>query len=180
MRKPKSITEIEKRICHEYLIDNNKLQACVRAGFTDRDARGHAYRIFERPRVIAYLKPLLQQLHAKTQVSAERVLEEMGRIAFANLADFYKPKGKTMVPKELHELTPAQQACLAEYIPGKHIKLHSKDGALDKLGKHFKLYTDLEAGITQFVVMPVLKISGMEAIFNVGLPAPKIAALEKN
>ena len=53
------------------------------------------------------------------------------------------------------------------------MKLYDKTSALDKLAKHFKLYTDLEAGVTNFVIMPTLKKNGVEVVFNVGRPAPE-------
>lgn len=171
-----SISPRVKKFCEEYLIDRNQVKSYIRAGFSKKAARYDAARVFWRPEVQAYLKPLMERLTEKTILTAERVLEEMARIAFANLADYYTRKGDKWVIKELHELTPAQQACVCEYEPGKFIKLYSKDSALDKLGKHFKLYTDIDAVVNNLVVMPELRIAGKEVVFEVGQPAPKISA----
>jgi phage terminase small subunit len=172
-----TVTEIEKRACHEFLIDGNRVQACMRAGYSKRSAHSHAHRIFARPRVIAYLAPLLEKLHAKTLAKVEDVLQELSNIALSNLADYFKKvtKGKKTiwVMKELDELTKAQQSVISEFEPEKRLRLHNKDGALDKLAKHYKLYTDLEAGATNFNMMPTLRISGKEIIFEVGRPAPE-------
>lgn len=178
-----TITEIEKRACHEFLLDGNKVQSCIRAGYAARGAHGHAHRIFARSRVVAYLQPLLENMHEKTKATAERVLEELTHMALSNIADYYRldktGKKPKWVLKELHELTVSQQRAISEIEPGKYIKLHSKDSALEKLAKHFKLYTDLEAGTANFNLMPVLRISGKEVIFEVGKPAPK-AKPQKN
>jgi phage terminase small subunit len=166
------ISEQQKRACHEFLIDGNQVQACIRAGYSAKNARQHAHRVFALPHVKLYLAPLLEKMHEKTQATAERVLEELTYIAMSNIASFYKRQGKKWVLKDLDELHTSQQRCISEIEPGKYIKLHSKDSALDKLAKHFKLYTDLEAGTAQFNIMPVLRINGTEVVFEVGKPAP--------
>lgn len=173
------ITEAQIRACNEFLMDGNQVQAYIRAGFNPKHAPKNAHRMFARPVVQAYLKPLLEKLHAKTLATAELVLEEFSNIAMSNIATFYKRQGKKWVLKELDELTTSQQRCISEFKPGEYMKLHSKDSALDKLAKHFKLYTDLEAGTANFNLMPVLRISGKEVIFEVGKPAPK-ANVQKN
>lgn len=167
-------SEQQKRACHEFLVDSHQVNACIRAGYSAKNARQHAHRVFAAPHVKSYLASILKPLHAKTLATAERVLEELTNIALANIATFYKldANGKKWVLKEIDELTEEQQRSISEIKPGKYIKLHSKDSALDKLAKHFKLYTDLEAGTVNFVMMPTLRISGKEVIFEVGKPAP--------
>lgn len=180
--KKGELTPKQKRFCEEYLIDHNQVQASIRAGYSKRSANIHATRVFWLPQVQAYIKPLMEKITQKTLLTAELVLEEMARIAFANIADYYKqdPKTKKWKIKDLNELTPKQQACISEYSPGEFIKLHSKDSALDKLGKHFKLYTDIDAVVNNLVVMPTLQISGKEVVFEVGRPAPQITAQKTN
>lgn len=167
-----------QKFADEWLVCRNQAKAALAAGYAPRSVNIHATRVFNHPLVQEYIKPLLKELTEKTHLSAERVLEEIARVAFANLGDYYKldAKGKKFVIKELDELTKAQQACISEYAPGKHIKLHSKDSALDKLGKHFKLYTDIDATVNNLVIMPVVSLNGKEVIFDVGRPAPKVTA----
>lgn len=174
-----TLSERQRRFCVEYLVDLNQVRAAIRAGYAPHSAQKAAWRVFNLPQVQAYLQPLLKSHIDKTMAQAIDVLQHFSDIAMSNIATFYKRKGKKWVLKELDELTEAQQRCLSEIEPGKHIKLYSKDGALDKLARHFKLYTDLEAGTTNFNLMPVLRISGKEVIFEVGKPAPQ-ASVQKN
>lgn len=169
-----------RRFCEEYSLHLNQQKAFDKAGY--KGYKSGPSGVFAHPSVKAYIKVLLDKKAAETQITAARVLEEIGRIAFANTADYYKfdEKRKKWVIKPLDELTPVQQACIAEYKPGEYIKLYSKDSALDKLGKHFKLYTDLEAGVQNFVIMPTLKRGGKEIIFDVGKPAPEPKLLKLN
>ncbi|NBX03922.1 MAG: terminase small subunit [Alphaproteobacteria bacterium] len=43
--------------------------------------------------------------------------------------------------------------------------------ALDKLGKHLKLFTEQHEQLHSFNVMPTVKLGGKELIFDVGTPA---------
>ena len=72
--------------------------------------------------------------------------------------------------KPLSELTREQTAAIAKYAPGEGYTLYNKDGALDKLGKYFKLYSEVPALVQNFVVMPTIKINGKEHIMEVGRP----------
>ena len=167
-----NLTHQQKLFCIEYLKDLNQVQAAIRAGYSARSAQNTAWRVFALEQVQEYLQPLLQTTIDETLAEAKDVLKELSSIAMSNIATFYKRDGKKWVLKELDELTTAQQRCISEIEPGKYIKLYSKDSALDKLAKHYKLYTDLEAGTANFNLMPVLRISGKEVIFEVGKPAP--------
>ena len=164
----------QRLLCDEFLKCRKKIEAYQKAGYKmNRTATSNACRVYDHPAVQAYLLPRLEKVSEKAMLTAERVLEELGRLAMANITDYYKvdAKGK-IVPKELHELTREQTAAIAE-VTEKGLKLYDKTSALDKLAKHFKLYTDLEAGVTNFVIMPTLKKNGVEVVFNVGRPAPE-------
>lgn len=180
----KPITPKELRFCQEYVVDYSPVNAMKRAGYAVGTATHNSGEMMRRPQVQAKLKELSTNLSVKTGVTAERVVMELGHIATANLADFYKysEKKKKWVLKSLDELTPAQQGCIAKYKPGEYLELHSKEGSLDKLAKYFKLYSEIDSHVTNFVVMPTLKLSGKEIIFEVGKPAPKAAGMlkEKN
>lgn len=169
------LTHRQRMAADEFLACGNQVKSCLKAGYSAHSVNMHATRVFALPQVKAYLAPLIKKLQEKSLATAERVLEELASMAMSNLAAYYKldAKRKKWVLKDLNELTEAQQRCMSEFKPGEYIKLYSKDSALDKLAKHFKLYTDLEAGTANFTMMPTLRISGKEVIFEVGKPAPQ-------
>lgn len=166
-----------KRFCEEYAIHLNQQKAFDAAGY--KGYKEGPSGVFRLPSVQAYLKVLMGDMANKNKLTAERVLEEISRMAFSNIVDYYKKKGKAWVLKDLNELTPEQLAAIEDFKPGKHLKLYSKDQALDKLGKHLKLYTDIDPTVNNLVIMPTLRISGKEVVFEVGKPAPKITAQNK-
>lgn len=169
------ISEKRKRFCHEYAVDFNGRRAAIRSGYSAKSATVQASMILDDPNVQKYLQSLLAKQEVKLGITAQRVIDELGRLAFHDVGSYYKRKSRNrMVMKELDELTTDQRAAIAEYDPAKKImKLYSKDPSLDKLGKHFKLFSDLNDQVHTFTVMPELKLGGKTIIFNVGEPVKR-------
>lgn len=90
---PERRAEVERRFCEEYVIDLNGSRAAhVASGICTRDsAEVTAHRLLKRPAVRALIAKLEAKRFAKCNLSAEKVLEEVQRLAFANTADFYTP-----------------------------------------------------------------------------------------
>lgn len=169
------LTEKVKAACREYLIDFNWCAAMQRAGFSFKTANNRGWEYFRDTEVAFYLKGLMDKQVASQELSAAVVLEEMRRLATSNIADYYKwhPEKQKYVLRPLDELTRAQTAAIAEYEPGVSYKLYNKDPSLNALGKYFKLYSDVDQIVTNFVMMPELKLNGVPLEFNIGKPAPK-------
>lgn len=176
------LTEQQKAFCREYLVDFKVEPAMVRAGYAKSTATQNGYLLMRKPEVAFYLKQLMDKQQEKVGLSAEMVLEELRRLAVSNIADYYKwhPKKKKFVLKPLDELTREQTAAIAKYEPGESYTLYNKDGALDKLAKYFKLYSEVDAVVTNFQLMPEVKLGGKVLEFRVGKPAQKRPTLKKN
>lgn len=166
-----SLTEKKKALCHEYLVDKNATKAAIRAGYSKASARSKACHILKEPAVVEYLSSLLQAQKMDLTITAERVLNELARIAFHDVASFYDADGKL---KDLKDLNEDQRAAIAEVdATAKRLKLHDKMGALGMLGKHLKLFTELHEQQHTFTVMPTIKRGAKELVFNVGSPVKK-------
>lgn len=143
------MTPKEDRFVKEYLIDLNATRAARRAGYSARSARSIGPRLLKRPAVQAALAEARAAHARRTQVSAERVLKELARIAFASSDDFldWGPQGVTLRDKTL--LDADQHAAIAEISQnGKalRLKLHDKMAALDRLVRHLDLFADMRPG----------------------------------
>lgn len=169
------LTEKKKRFCHEYLIDYNGKQAAIRSGFSARSATQQASMMLAEDVVRVYLKEITQRVNTDLTVTAERVIREFARLAFHNVGDYYKKDAKgNEVLKPLAELTVDQRAAIIEYNPKeKTMKLAAKEGSLVHLGKHLRLFTELNELQTTFNILPELKLNGKTIIFNVGEPRKK-------
>lgn len=168
------LTEKVKMFCREYLLDLNGAAAARRVGVPEKSARQQASMWLAVPEIEKYLGLLLAERNADLTITADRVLKELARLAFHDVGTFYKKVRGKEVLKELSELTRDQRSAIIEYDPkAGTMKLAAKDGPLEKLGKHLKLFTELHEQQHTFTIMPELKINGKTVIFNVGSPRKK-------
>lgn len=164
-----------KRFCEEYAVDFNGKRAAMRAGYSPKSATVQASMMLDDPEVQVYLAKLTKKQQERIELTAQRVLDELARLAFHDIGSYYRRNAKgALVLKDIDDLTLDQRAAVAEYDPAKNLmRLYSKDPSLDKLGKHFKLFTELHEQQHTFTVMPELKLGGKTLIFNVGEPVKK-------
>lgn len=171
---PKRLSTKHKRFAEEWRVDRNGTRAAIRAGYSPKSARGQASTMLAWPIMQQYIAELDGNAMDLT-ITADRVLKELARIAFHDPAAYFhrNAKGK-LVLKELDEMTPDQRAAISEFDQAtKKLKLYDKLSALEKIGKHLKLFTELHEQKHTFTIMPVIKRGGSTFIFNVGQPKPQ-------
>lgn len=124
---------------------------------TDNAADASASRLLAGVKVAARVDELKKDAAGKSTVTAARVLDELGRLGFANMLDYMRVGPDSDPVLDFTQLTRDQAAPLAEvtvedFLDGRgddarevrkvKFKLHDKLGALVALGKHFKLFTE--------------------------------------
>ena len=144
-----SLTPKQTRFIEEFLLDLNATAAAIRAGYSKRTAKQKAWKLRETPEIKAAITTAIEARSKRTEITADQVLEELAKIGFANSGDFFEwgPDGIKVKPKA--DLTPEQQAAVAEVSETKtkeggtvKVKLHDKVAALDKIGRHLGMFTD--------------------------------------
>lgn len=79
-----------KKFCEEYIIDNNGTQAAIRAGYASGpSAEVQACRHLQRPDVKEYITHLKAEQSKRTSITADKVLEQYRRLAFADIQDYF-------------------------------------------------------------------------------------------
>ncbi|HUU17746.1 MAG TPA: terminase small subunit [Sedimentisphaerales bacterium] len=73
----------QKRFCEEYLVDLNATQAAIRAKYAKRSAYSMGYENLQKHQIQTYISKLTLWRSLRTQVTADRVLQELAKIAFA-------------------------------------------------------------------------------------------------
>ncbi len=149
------------RFCEEYLLDLNPAGAYLRAGYRCKDAdvaRRAASRLLTNVDVQNQIRKLTQERSQRTRITSDRVLEEIGRVAFANMADYatWGPQG--LILKDSTSLD-CEHTCVIADInfqnlgrEGVHIKikLHDKMTALTLAAKHIGLLGDMNVALNTF------------------------------
>ncbi len=153
------LTPRQARFVDEYLIDLNATQAAIRAGYSRKTAQEQGSRLLSNVMVAAAIEKAIAERAERSGIEADQVLEELGRIAFANAGDYFDwgPDGVSLLDKG--DLTEAQRSVVAEVSQTKtkeggtiRLKLHDKQAALVNLGRHLGLFTDN------------LKVNGLEGL----------------
>lgn len=73
----------QKRFCEEILVDNNATQAAIRAGYSQRSASSIGNENLKKPKIQKYISELKGARKLRTQVTADRILQELATMAFA-------------------------------------------------------------------------------------------------
>src|SRR5579883_2368011 len=75
----------QQRFVEEYLVDLNGYRAAVRAGYEEKWARHIASRLLRRPEIAQVVEKAKEERRERMRITADRVLAELARIAFADV-----------------------------------------------------------------------------------------------
>ena len=139
---PARLSERERRFALAYLACANASEAARRIGIGARLARGAGFRLLQRPRVAAVLEHERAALTERARIDADRVLSELGRIAFADMRAIADWSADDIAVKPAAAISAEASAAIAELRlkPGRKglkttIRLHSKPEALARLAR---------------------------------------------
>ena len=157
-----------ERFCKEYLVDLNATQAAIRSGYSQKTANRIGPENLSKPVIRARLAFLQRGTMKKLDVTPERIMAEVAKIAFSNLGDFIKVQADGTGYIDLKDVTPDMFAALEQYeiteLPpfkavenGEEvvrevlkikIKQHSKLDALEKLMRRHNLAAPMQVNHT--------------------------------
>lgn len=170
----KKLTLKEKRFCQEYIVSSVGRTSAIHAGYSENSAGEIAYQLLRKPHIIEYIDLLTAERNERMQLSADRVLGELKRIAFLDVTKIvgYDPKKRLITIEGFNALTPDERACIKSMnmTKGGYIKLsfYDKLAALDKLGKNLKLFTDVTENKHSFNQMGRVMVGDQALSFEVG------------
>jgi phage terminase small subunit len=95
------LTAKQRRFADEYLIDLNATQAAARAGYSARTANEQGARLLANVSVRSAIETGNARRSERTGITADRVLEQLARIAFFDMRKLYRADGTL---KAMHEL----------------------------------------------------------------------------
>lgn len=147
------LTPKQSAFVREYLVDLNATAAYKRAGYIAKGnaAEVNATRLLRNAQVQAEIQMAMNQRAQRNDITADRVLKEIARLAFFDPRRLLNGDG---TPKAIHELDDDTAAAVAGidivtkgnedlgYADILKIKLADKSKNLELLGRHLKLFTD--------------------------------------
>lgn len=145
-----NLTAKQQRFVAEYVKDLNASQAAIRAGYSSVSARNISSNLMTKANIQAAIAERMGKRSERTAITADRVLQELARLAFVDVRKAYNMDGSL---KPLHEIDDDTAAAIAgmdmtETASGgesitvlKKIKLIDKKGALELLMRHLGMNT---------------------------------------
>lgn len=151
------MTPKQKRFVAEYLANGlNATRAAISAGYSKKNADTEGARLLVNVKVAAEISKKTEKVMTKLDISVERTLNEVGRLAFLDVRKLFESDGSL---KQIDKLDDDSAACIAglevsdiwdsgegeqKSIIGtlKKVKLSDKGAALDKLMRYHSLYQD--------------------------------------
>lgn len=135
----------------EYLIDLNATAAAKRAGYSEKTAHVIGQENLRKPAIKEAISEAMNARSKRTEITADRVLIELGRLAFLDIRKAFNADGSL---KPIHEFDDDTAAAIAgievsETSGGdgsagtlKKIKLSDKRASLELCGRHLQMWTD--------------------------------------
>lgn len=128
------------------MIDLNATQAAIRAGYSPDTAKAIGCENLTKPDIRAHIDRAMAERSRRTGVNADRVVQELAKIAFVNTTDVIDPKTATVKEDALPEDTAAIQSVKVKTFGEdgleREIKMADKLKALEMLGRHLGMFKD--------------------------------------
>ncbi|MBX9638054.1 MAG: terminase small subunit [Nitrosomonas sp.] len=101
--KNNKLTQKQQKFVDEYLIDLNATQAAIRAGYSAKTAEWIGPQLLGKSHVAAAIKARRDELSRKTEVTQERIILEMSRLAFMDIRSLFNADGSLIPIKQLSD-----------------------------------------------------------------------------
>ncbi len=142
------VTDKQKIFANEYLIDLNATRAYMAAypnTKNENTAAVSANKLLRNAKIQEYISKRMKEREIRTEVTQDRILEEIANIAFYQVSDYVDVVGGQVIVKDTKPLKSNQLKAIAgikEGANGIEIKLNDKLKALELLGRHTGLWND--------------------------------------
>ena len=144
-------------------MDLNATQAAIRSGYSARTAEAQGSRLLRIVKVAAAVQRGMDKRATRLEITADRVLQELGKLAFSNMLDYLSIGSDGSAVVDLTGLDRDKAAAIQEVIVEEYtersgfdedgkptservkrvrFKLTDKGANLERLGRHLKLFTD--------------------------------------
>jgi phage terminase small subunit len=143
-----ALTEKQKKFVDEYLIDLNATRAYMVAYprvKKEEVAAANGSRMLRNDKVAEYVSERMKEREKRTEITQDRVIQELASIAFAKATDYATIQDGEIEIKNTEELNEEQIRAIAGIKEGKYgieIKLNDKEKALELLGRHLGMFKD--------------------------------------
>ena len=136
----------QQKFAEEYIQSGNAKKSAIKAGYSEKTAESIGSRLLRNVKVSEYIEGLRQEMMDETILTGKDVLFRLSQIAMAQVTerDFLINKQAEYIENENNpekmQLVYNENVVTVEKPP----KISDQNKALELLGKHHKLFTDVQ------------------------------------
>ena len=141
------LTDKQRKFVSEYLVDLNATQAAIRAGYSQKTADRIGPELLGKTWVREAIEAAQKRREKRTEITQDRVVQELARIAFGNSRSVMSWTESGMRLRNSDDLTEDEAAIVSEVREtttkdggSMALKTHDKLKALELLGKHLGMF----------------------------------------
>lgn len=153
MANKDKLTPKEQLFITEYLLDPNGTKAALSAGYAKKSAHVAACRLLKKDKIRNAIRDGLQRRFHRNEATADRVIEELRRLAFSDMADFAEWGPKRIAIKDSKGMPAEHTAAVRKITESKtatgynrSLELHGKTQPMEMLGRHLGLFEPSQEG----------------------------------
>lgn len=139
----KKLTDKQEVFCHEYIVDFNRTQAAIRAGYSENSAKEIGCQNLTKLNIQDRIEELIQERIKRVEKNGDDVVNEYIKLAFSNISDYlnddfsFKPLSDVRNSEAIAGIKVTENKDGSKSI---EFKLHDKKGSLQDLGKHYGVF----------------------------------------
>lgn len=147
-----SMNPRHRLFAEKFVIKPNIADAYLAAGFTAKNrkiASSNGSKLLAREDVQVYIQELQDRRSQRLEITADRVLQEVARVAFATIGDVTEWENNQMKVKDSRDINEDVMAAIAEVSETRAkgsvtlaVKMHAKTKALGQLMKYLGIDID--------------------------------------
>lgn len=141
------LTDKQRKFVSEYLVDLNATQAAIRAGYSQKTADRIGPQLVGKTCVREAIEAAQKRREKRTEITQDRVVQELARIAFGNSRSVMSWGPGGLVLRNSNDLNEDEAALVSEVREtttkdggSMALKTHDKLKALELLGKHLGMF----------------------------------------
>jgi phage terminase small subunit len=188
-----NLTDKQKLFVAEYLVDLNASRAAERAGYSKESAGEIGYQLLQKTSISKAISKAFKRREKRTQVSQDKVVRELARIAFASIGTMATWTGDAIVLKDSESLADDDRAAIQEITKTEtphgsniRVKLADKLTALEKLGRHLGMFQGKNLSVTpeekailqEFLDGEIDAVHAGVEFAKLGKPLPEVIRLQ--
>jgi phage terminase small subunit len=145
------LSPMQAAFVREYLVDLNATKAAIRAGYSAHTAQEQSSRLLSKVIIINAVQKAQQKRTARVEVTADRVLMELSRLAFGDARAIFTANNELKSPADwpdelaaaisgVEVVTVSKGEGAVEYVS--KVKFWDKGRALELLARHLGMLND--------------------------------------